>query len=142
MTFVWPLGADTVRFESATLELDRGDGTRLSFQVELATTPNQHRQGLMHRESLGATSGMLFIFSQDGQRSFWMKDTPIPLDMLFFDAGGRFVSMIRMAQPNTLDARRSEGPAKYVLELNGGSAERLGIGQDARIILPIGQAKP
>ena len=129
--------ADLVQFDRVTLFLDPGDGSEIEFSVELATTPQQHARGLMFRDQLAPDAGMLFVFSQDGKRSFWMKDTFIPLDMLFFDSRGAFVSMIRNAEPESLAPRRSDGPAKYVLELNGGAADRLGIGQKSHLFLPI-----
>jgi uncharacterized membrane protein (UPF0127 family) len=68
-----------------------------------------------------------------------MKNTLIPLDMVFFDSTGRFVSLHRDVPPLTLALRRSTAPAQYVLELNAGEAERLGIGPETRLVLPVGQ---
>ena len=124
-------------FDRTQLLLDPGEGRIVEFTVELATTPRQHAQGLMFREYLAPDAGMLFIFSQEGQRSFWMKNTLIPLDMLFFNASGAFVSMIENAEPESLTPRRSYGAAKFVLEVNAGTSARLGIGTGSRLILPI-----
>ena len=126
-------------FETASLSLDRGDGTILTYRVELAVTPYQHAYGLMHVTTLAPDSGMLFIFKDMSVRSFWMKNTLIPLDMVFFDAEGRFVSAIRNAAPGSLAARRSDGPAKFVLELNGGIMDADGIGPRSRLRLPVGR---
>ena len=125
-------------FETATLLLDRDDGTTLTYRVELATTPQQHAYGLMHRPRLAPDAGMLFVFRGMAVRQFWMKNTLIPLDMLFFDDEGRLVSSVEEAAPGTLVSRRSAGPAKYVLELNGGSMYADGIGPGARLRFPLG----
>ena len=134
------LGAswDRPDFATSTLLLDRGDGTLLTYRVELATTPRQHAYGLMHVEAMDADAGMLFIFDGMAVRSFWMKNTLIPLDMLFFDDEGRLVSAVEKAAPGSLVSRRSSGPAKYVLELKGGSMQADGIGPGARLRFPLG----
>ena len=129
---------DRPDFATSTLSLDRGDGSLLTYRVELATTPRQQAYGLMHVEAMDADAGMLFIFDDMAVRSFWMKNTLIPLDMLFFDDEGRLVSAVEAAAPGSLISRRSEGPAKYVLELNGGSMRADWIGPDARLRFPLG----
>ena len=103
-------------------------GARHAVSVEVARTPRARQQGLMHRDSLADGHGMLFIMPSIRVHSFWMKNTLIPLDMLFFDNEGRFVSAVEKAAPESLVSRRSSGPAKYVLELNGGSMQANGIG--------------
>ena len=129
---------DRPDFATSTLSLDRGDGSLLTYRVELATTPRQQAYGLMHVKAMDADAGMLFIFDDMAVRSFWMKNTLIPLDMLFFDDEGRLVSAVEAAAPGSLISRRSEGPAKYVLELNGGSMRADSIGPDARLRFPLG----
>ena len=129
---------DRPDFAISTLSLDRGDGILLTYRVELATTPRQHAYGLMHVEAMDADAGMLFIFDGMAVRSFWMKNTLIPLDMLFFDDEGRLVSAVEKAAPESLVSRRSSGPAKYVLELKGGSMQADGIGPGARLRFPLG----
>ena len=130
------LGAswDRPDFATSTLSLDRGDGTLLTYRVELATTPRQHAYGLMHVEAMDADAGMLFIFGGMAVRSFWMKNTLIPLDMLFFDAGGGLVSAFENVPPHSLQPRRSAGDAQFVLELNGGTMSARGIGGTARLL--------
>lgn len=99
------------------------------FAVEVATTPEQQAHGLMDRSSMPADHGMLFVFQQDAPLTFWMKDTLIPLDMLFFDANHRLVAIQADAQPCKADPCRvypSDVPARYVLELNAGVAGKLG----------------
>ncbi len=131
---------DRPSFARSSLQLDRGDGVFLTFDIELAVTPSEHQFGLMHLEVLPVGSGMLFIFPQSRQRNFWMKNTLIPLDMLFFDEAGRLVSFIPNVPPETLTSRKSQRPARYVLELNAGTMQRLGIGMGARLVLPVGSS--
>jgi len=124
-------------FTKGTLLLDRSDGTTLTYEVEFATTPRQHAYGLMHLAELAPNAGMLFVFNDMAVRRFWMKNTLIPLDILFFDEDGRFVSAVRKAEPGSLASRNSDGPAKYVLELNGGQMEADGIDVGATMRLPV-----
>ena len=130
------LGAswDRPDFATSTLLLDRGDGTLLTYRVELATTPRQHAYGLMHVEAMDADAGMLFIFDGMAVRSFWMKNTLIPLDMLFFDDEGGLVSAFENVPPQSLQSRRSAGDARFVLELNGGTMAGRGIVGTARLL--------
>lgn len=106
----------------------------LRFAVELALTDRERQHGLMFREHLDDDAGMLFIFERQRLQSFWMKNTRIPLDMIFIDAGGEIAGIVEGAEPLTLSARRVDKPSRYVLELNGGAARRLGIapGQHVR----------
>lgn len=97
------------------------------FYVEMATTPEARRTGLMFRPSMKEDWGMLFVYSDEEPQSFWMKNTRIPLDMVFVDAEGTVVNIVEAAEPETLKPRRSEGPARFVLELNGGVAGQSGI---------------
>ena len=100
------------------------------FSVELATTSKEQSLGLMFRESMPDDHGMLFIFSIEDRRSFWMKNTRIPLDIFYFDKELRLVSVAENAKPCRTERCRgyaSDGPAMYVLELNGGKAAELGV---------------
>ena len=99
------------------------------FSVELATDGAQRQRGLMMRESLPPNHGMLFVFPHTDPQAFWMKNTLIPLDMLYFDAARQLVSMQLNVPPCRADpcpVYPSEGPARYVLELSGGTARRIG----------------
>lgn len=101
-----------------------------SFDVELAKTPEEHGRGLMHRESMPDNHGMLFIFDDESTKTFWMKNTLIPLDMVFLDGNMVVVEVKSGVQPCVADpcpTYPSEKPAKYVLELNSGVAEKNGI---------------
>jgi len=109
----------------------------LSFTVKLAETEAQRRHGLMFTPYLPERHGMLFVFDTDAPRQFWMKNTQIPLDMLFFTSDGRLVNIVHSAIPFSLTARNSAGPARYVLELNGGVAAEIGVQADAQLVLPL-----
>ena len=113
-------------------------GAPITFTVKVAETERQRRHGLMFVSHLPRRHGMLFVFETDAPRQFWMKNTQIPLDMLFFDSAGRLVNMIHEAVPFSLTRRNSIGPARYVLEVNGGAAARFKVQSDAQLLLPLG----
>lgn len=97
------------------------------FRAELAATPEARAQGLMHREHLEPDAAMLFVFEPPRRVSFWMKNTLIPLDMLFVDANGEIVAIEAMTEPHSLEPRGPAEAVRAVLEINGGLSERLGI---------------
>lgn len=101
-----------------------------TFTVDLAVTREDQMRGLMFVEEMPAGHGMLFIFPGETRRSFWMKNTRIPLDIMYFDSDLTLVSVSKNARPCIADpcpSYPSAGPAQYVLELNAGEAERLGV---------------
>ena len=100
---------------------------RREFQAELADDPTERSQGLMWRQELAKDRGMLFIFPQDTEGPFWMKNTLIPLDIIFIGADKKIVSIVERATPQTTSPRAPEGPYRYVLEINGGRSAELGI---------------
>ncbi|MCR9067328.1 MAG: DUF192 domain-containing protein [Rhodobacteraceae bacterium] len=106
----------------------RGDWGSARFTVEIADTPEERALGLMHRETMPMRAGMLFIYPRERPLAFWMQNTLIPLDIIYFDATGQWVSIVAEAQPLDETPRPSEGPAQYVLEINGGLAEQFGMG--------------
>jgi uncharacterized membrane protein (UPF0127 family) len=121
------------KFESASLAIVT-DAGRYEFKVEVALTPEQRGQGLMFRRDMARDAGMLFDFGASPDRaSMWMKNTYIPLDMLFIRSDGRIESIAERTVPHSLEAISSRGPVRYVLELNGGTAARLGIGPGDRV---------
>jgi uncharacterized protein len=123
-------------FETSSL-LIVGAGGRHRFTVELAKTPEQLEQGLMFRPSLAPDAGMLFDFKAPTVATMWMRNTLIPLDMLFIDTTGTIVAIRARAIPES-DAIISAGvPVRAVLELNGGTAERLHIAPGDRVLHPI-----
>ena len=100
------------------------------YWIEIAEDDASRAQGLMGRTEMPVDHGMLFVFPDDAPRAFWMKNTKIPLDMLFFDAERRLVSVQRDVPPCIADPCRgysSGAPARYVLELNAGQASKLGV---------------
>ncbi len=100
------------------------------FNVEVADTDASRERGLMFREHMEANHGMLFAFPQELPQAFWMKNTKIPLDILFFDHSGKLVALHQDVPPCTADpcpVYPSNAPALYVLELNGGMAAKLGV---------------
>ncbi len=100
------------------------------YTVEIADDDASRARGLMDRTELAPDHGMLFVFDHDAPRVFWMKNTKIPLDMLFFDADRRLVSVQHDVPPCTADpcpGYSSGAPARYVLELNAGQARTLGV---------------
>lgn len=108
------------------------------FTVELAQTREEQALGLMFRDELPRDHGMLFIFGGEAPRSFWMRNTRIPLDILYFDGGLALVSVARNARPcavRNCPGYPSAGPAQYVLELNAGLAEELALRPGDRLEL-------
>lgn len=107
-----------------TLDL-RWPGGQARFAVELAETPAAQAQGLMFRERMAKSAGMLFIFPAPKHATFWMKNTLIPLDMLFIDEAGRVTHIHPDAVPKDLTPIDGGEGVKFVLEINGGLAARL-----------------
>jgi len=105
-------------------------------RVELALTEDQQRRGLMFRDHLDEDRGMLFVFRHARPRSFWMKNTQIPLDIVYVDAAGKIVSIAERTTPYSERPIPSKLPAKYVLEVVGGFSQEHGVRPGQRIVLP------
>lgn len=114
------------------LKIYRGDKV-LTFRVELARTPQEQAKGLMFRTQMGPDEGMLFPFDPPRGASFWMRNTVIPLDLIFIAPDGRVLNIAANAIPYDETPLMSHGPAKAVLELNGGRAAELGIAAGDRV---------
>ena len=97
------------------------------FQVEMATTAEQRTIGLMHRRSMDRLHGMLFDFHSTRMVMMWMKNTYLPLDMVFIEENGRIAHIARNTVPHSLDIISSVRPVRYVLELNAGEAKKTGL---------------
>ena len=98
-----------------------------SFTVELALSPTQLREGLMHRKEMAPDAGMLFVHQTRQVQGMWMKNTFIPLDMLFIDSDGTITHIVEWTIPLSEEHISSGGPVQAVLELNAGTSARLGI---------------
>jgi uncharacterized protein len=107
------------------------------FTIEIAETPAQMEQGLMFRPALAPDAGMLFDYKQPIVATMWMRSTLIPLDMLFVDAQGTIVNIHERAVPQSDDVIAAIAPVRAVIELNGGTAARLGIKPGDRVLHPI-----
>jgi len=109
------------------------DGARHVIEAEIADTNEAHAYGLMNRTEMPENHGMLFVFPDDGLRGFWMRNTFIPLDMLFIKADGQIHHIHQNAVPLDESPVSSKGSVRYVLELNGGMAKKWGL-KDGDII--------
>jgi uncharacterized membrane protein (UPF0127 family) len=125
-----------VPFERSSLVVVSG-GREIKFDVDLALNDAQRSRGLMFREKLGPYEGMLFDFHQEAPVSFWMKNTLIPLDMVFIAADGTIRHIHPNAVPHSTDTIPSQAPVRGVLEINGGSARLLGIKPGDKVKHPI-----
>ncbi|MCF6328458.1 MAG: DUF192 domain-containing protein [Henriciella sp.] len=122
--------------EGTPLTIQTG-GARLTFSVGIANDPDEISYGLMNRESMDADKGMLFDFAQPRDPAMFMKDTLIPLDMLFISVDGKIEMIARNAVPGSLRTISAGIPVKAVLELNGGLAAELGLQPGDTVIHPI-----
>lgn len=114
----------------------RWDGGSARFRVEIADSPEERARGLMYRESMSSGAGMLFIFDRPREVGFWMKNTLIPLDMLFVEPDGRVAKVHENAIPHDETLIPGGANIAYVLEINGGLARRLGISEGAELRHP------
>jgi uncharacterized membrane protein (UPF0127 family) len=114
--------------KDGTLTFHPGDGKEpLTIDIEVVRQEQQIMQGLMYRPQMAENRGMLFIFPGEEERSFWMKNTYIPLDIIFVDANRKIVTIQDNTQPLSTESIPSYKPAKYVVEVNAGFAEKYGI---------------
>lgn len=137
------LGLGCTQLQSAPQAPARAAGSEVIFhpssggspwrvKVELARTPDELMRGLMYRRSLGADEGMLFLFPRAELRRFWMRNTYIPLDMVFLDSNRVVVGIEENAVPLDETSRGPDTPAQYVVEVRGGLARQHGLGIGAR----------
>lgn len=123
--------------ELELLSIATASGARHDFLIEAVSEPADMALGLGFRTELPAERGMLFLFPTLGPRSFWMKNTFIPLDILFLNPDGTIRNIGKNAQPHDLTTVSSDGPVLHVLELNGGTADRLGIAAGDTVHHPV-----
>ena len=122
-------------FPTSTLRVDAG-GRSYPFKVWMATTDERREQGLMYVRHLAPDRGMLFVFDVPQLLNFWMKNTRIPLDLLFIAKDGRVIRIAENAEPESLAVISSMGAATGVLELAGGTSARLGLKPGMRVVHP------
>lgn len=116
-------GPDGQPLEPLTVTTSSGEHR---FMVEIADDEAERQRGLMERPPLADDRGMLFQFPDVAERSFWMHNTPSPLDIIYIDPRGRIVSIVKNARPNSDELLPSNGPAMGVLELRGGRSDEIG----------------
>lgn len=126
-----------VTFPHATAQIITPAGKHHDLDIEFAQTPEQLTQGLMYRRTMAANAGMLFDFGEVKPVSMWMHNTLIPLDMLFLDSAGQVVGIHERAIPGSSEIISSPQPVRGVLELNGGTVQRLGLAVGDRIDHPM-----
>lgn len=129
LTSAWALDRNTVEIASK--------GGVHVFTVEIADTEAAREKGLMYRKSLPPGQGMLFDFHSDQPVRFWMKNTYIPLDMIFIRSDGRILNIAENTTPMSENEVPSAGPVQAVLEVRGGTARKLGIAPGDRVANPI-----
>jgi uncharacterized membrane protein (UPF0127 family) len=103
------------------------------IDIEVAQTPDETQQGLMYRRSMQDSCGMIFIFNDEEEQSFWMKNTYIPLDIIYVSAKKEIVSVAADCRPLSEESIPSGGKAKYVVEVNGGYAAKHGVKKGDKI---------
>ena len=126
------LGQSSAGLQQTRLTITSGKRVH-HFTVEIASTTEEQAYGLMNRSELAPDRGMIFPFDPPRPASFWMKNTLIPLDMIFIRADGTIANIQANAVPLSLEPENSEGPVKAVLEIAGGRAAELGINPGDRV---------
>jgi uncharacterized membrane protein (UPF0127 family) len=127
---------DLAAFPRGKLQIADGKKVKHTFDVWVADSPRRQAQGLMFVRTLPALRGMLFVHESPKPISMWMKNTYIPLDMVFIDARGHIQQIIEHTKPHSLDLISSKEPALAVLEIAGGEAKRLGLQPGQRVLHP------
>ena len=115
------------------VEIVTESGRRAAWIVELARTAEERERGLMGRTDLAADAGMLFVFPYEEVQHFWMKDTPLPLDMIFISSRREVAGVVAEAKPFDTTTLFVDAPSQYVLEVNGGQAARHGIAAGSKV---------
>jgi uncharacterized membrane protein (UPF0127 family) len=118
---------------AARVVVETRAGARHAVTVELARTEAERERGLMFRRELAPDAGMLFLFDEPAVHEFWMKNTLIPLDMIFIAEDGRIAGIVARAVPGDLSPRTAGGPSRYVLEVAGGWADAHGVAPGDRV---------
>jgi len=119
--------------EGELIVFKASDSTKVSLNIEIADTDFDIQTGLMYRNSMENTQGMLFIFDEESERFFYMKNTKIPLDLIYINANRNIVSFQKDAKPFDESSLPSNAPAKYVLEINAGLVDTWSLSVGDRI---------
>jgi uncharacterized membrane protein (UPF0127 family) len=127
-------GKDDAKYPLPTVKMPLGSKT---FTLEVADTNANRQYGLMRRDSMPADHGMIFVFAKEAPLAFWMKNTRIPLDIIYVSAAGRVVSVKQM-KPYDTTTTPSDGDAQYAIELNKDAAEKAGVKAGMTLELPPG----
>ncbi len=124
-------------FEQSQLTIRTATGERHKFIVELALTPEEQAQGLMFRETMAPDAGMLFYHQVERRLGMWMKNTVLPLDMLFIGYDGTILTIVENTVPFSETVIAPQHPSKAVLELNAGTAARLSLAPGDKVMHPL-----
>ncbi|MFO8100182.1 MAG: DUF192 domain-containing protein [Salinibacter sp.] len=127
--------SETIPFDNeGELVILQDRDSLVALDLEIADTDSARERGMMQRDGFpNETSGMLFPFDEEEERSFWMANTPVALDLFFIDADSQIVRIARYARPNSPDPIRSKHPAQYVLETPAGFADSFGVLEGDRV---------
>lgn len=139
VVIVWAAGEGAqaqAAFDRTTLRIETADG-RHDFDTELALTSTQQSQGLMFRRQMAADAAMLFFHRRETVATMWMRNTFLPLDMLFVATDGRIVHIVERTVPQSLTTISAGRPVRAVLEVNAGTVRRLAIRTGDRLIHPL-----
>jgi uncharacterized membrane protein (UPF0127 family) len=122
----WVLGLSACR-HSPRVIISTKEGKEIAMRVEIADTPTKRALGLQYRRDLDDNQGMLFLFPSEEIQSFWMKNTPIALDMIFIGSNRKIVGIVQQAVPFSTTPLSVSTPSRFVLEIKGGLSRRKGI---------------
>jgi uncharacterized membrane protein (UPF0127 family) len=123
-------GADP---KEPTVTIHREEGSKIRIKVQIARTPEERAVGLMYRENLDRETGMLFIFEEEEIQTFWMKNTLIPLDMIFINDDFRIAGIVENAEPLSLSPRGVEEKSRFVLEVEAGFCSKYNIEKGMKV---------
>ena len=123
----------SIRKDGTLVFVHPDESIKASIAIEIADTPETQMKGLMGRNTLDHRSGMLFVFERLEPQKFWMKNTPVPLDIIFVGGDGCIVNIVESTTPMSNQRYRSSGPVKYVVEVRAGFAKRFQLDTDTCI---------
>ena len=127
-------GTDKVQFtKEGELTITKKDSTTINLDIEIADNDYETQTGLMYRDHMEENRGMLFVFGSESMHSFYMKNTEIPLDIIYIKADKTIATMVKNAKPFDETSLPSQVPVQYVLEVNGGMADKWGLTQGDRV---------